>query len=92
MTTPEDCRRKSEQWLAAAEATANPDTSATMLRVSQLWHRLAQDIKNSGSPAAQPTRPRDLARPRIDAVQVGDVLRNRLRISERDDDGSGNGQ
>lgn len=84
MTTPEDCRRKAEQWLTAAETASDPTTSASLRRVSDLWMRLAGDMEKAAATSAR-LKPRDLARPRIDATQVGDILRDRLRIGDDDD-------
>lgn len=85
--TPEDCRRKAEQWSSAAEAASDSKTRASMRRASDLWMRFARQIQRDDLTSAQ-TRPRDLATPRVDAVQVGDILRHRLQISERDDPGA----
>ena len=57
-----------------------------MRRVSALWTRLAEDIQKSGSSAVQTRRPRDLAKARINAVRVGDVLRDRLQITDGADE------
>lgn len=84
MTTPEDCRRKAEQWSAAAETASDPITKASLRRVSDLWMRLACEIERPTLTNAQ-MKPRGLAGPRIDAVQIGDILRDRLRISEEED-------
>ena len=61
-----------------------------MRRVSELWTRLAQEIQTSDLRTAQVRRPRDLARPRNDAVQIGDILRDRLRNIAEDHEGSDN--
>ena len=89
MTTAEACQRKAEQWLHAAQAAADPKTSASMRRVSDLWVALARQIDNTASTAAHfdslANRPADLAGRsafrRVNLVEVGDVLRHRLRLN-----------
>lgn len=49
--------------------------------------RLAGEMEKATLTSAQ-MRPRDLTRHRVDAAQVGDILRDRLRIGEDDDDGA----
>ena len=90
MMTVEDCRRKAAQWLGKAQSAADPKTSASMRRASDAWTTLAQQIEHSAFPRPQSPapvkRPADLAKPRsiyhIDNVHVGEVLRERLHLSD----------
>jgi len=88
MTTAEDCRRKAEQWINAALTASDPNTGASMRRVSELWTALADQIERTPSSAVK--RPADLAKHlsnrRAGSVQIGDVLRERLRIGDGDFD------
>ncbi len=87
MTRAEACRRKAKQWLNAAETATDTNTSDRMRHVSELWIALAQQIERTpssvGHTRSELRRPIDLAKPK--SVQVGDILRNRLRLG---DDGS----
>jgi hypothetical protein len=90
MITSEECRRKAAQWLDNAQSASDPKTSASMRRASDAWTALAQQIERATfdrtlTPAPV-RRPADMAKPRnihsIDTVEVGDVLRERLRLSD----------
>ena len=88
MMTAEDCRRMAAQWLGKAEAASDSKTIANMRRASGAWTALAQQIEQAGfrRPQSAPVRrPADLANARNiyhnDSVEVGDVLRERLHLS-----------
>jgi hypothetical protein len=88
MITVEDCRRKATEWLGKAQTASDPKTIATLQRASDAWTALARHIEevalrqHSHVPVR---RPADLARPldsySADRVLIGDVLRERLRLS-----------
>jgi len=84
MMTAEDCRRMAARWLSKTEGAADPKTIANMRRASDAWAALAQQIEqvdvSRPHPAVPVRRPADLASPR-NSVKVGDVLRERLRLS-----------
>jgi hypothetical protein len=88
MITVEECRRKAAQWLGEAQSASDPKTSASMRRASDAWTALAKQIElatlsSSAESPATVRRPADLAKPRnIYTVEVGDVLRGRLHLSD----------
>lgn len=94
MTTPEDCHRKAGEWLNAAQATADPKTSASMRRVSDLWLVLAKQIDQTTSTEAHynsvAMKPADIGRResfrRLDTVDVADTLRHRLSLRSEPQD------
>lgn len=94
MTTAEDCHKKAGQWLSAAKAASNAETSASMRRVSELWAKLALQIKHTNSAEnrfnSSAARPVDLVGRgtfrRVETVEVADVLRQRLNLSNDADD------
>jgi hypothetical protein len=90
MITVEDCRRKAAEGLGKAQAASDPKTIATLQRASDAWTALARHIEEAAlrrprSPAPV-RRPADLAKPpdsySVDSVQIGNVLRERLRLSD----------
>lgn len=90
MITVEECRRKAAQWLGQAQSASDPKTSASMRRASDAWITLAQQIEQATfrrplTPAPV-RRLADVAKPRsiyhIDTMEVGDVLRGRLHLSD----------
>ena len=92
MLTAENCRGKAAEFLGAAEAATDPKASASLRRLSDAWNALALQIEKDPysrrhSPAAV-RRPADLAEPRktgnTDTVNVADVLRGRLQLSDSD--------
>jgi hypothetical protein len=95
MITVEDCLKKATQWIGDSHLATDPKTSASMRRVANAWTTLAAQIEHATSRKTQSTapirRPADLAKPRelyySDAVQAGDVLRNRLHLSDKASDG-----
>ena len=96
MITVKECRGKAAQWLGKAQSASDPKTSASMRRASDAWTTLALQIEQATfrrplTPAPV-TRPADVAKPRniydVDSVQVGDVLRGRLHLSDELDDSS----
>jgi hypothetical protein len=89
MITVEDCRRKATEGLDKAQAASDPKTIATLRRASNAWEALAQrieeaDLRQHSHDLVR--RPADLAKlpdnPSFDSVQIGDVLRERLRLSD----------
>jgi len=92
MLTAENCRSKAAELLGAAEAATDPKTSASLRRTAELWTALAlqieQDPYSRRHPPAAVRRPADLAEPRktgnTDTVNVADVLRERLQLSDSD--------
>lgn len=86
MITEEDCRRKAAEWLGKAQTASDPKTGASMRRVFEAWNTLAQQIEHSAFPhsPAPVRRPVELARysSDIDSVHIGDVLRQRLHLSD----------
>ncbi len=90
MIAAEEYRRKAAQWLGEAQSASDPKTSASMRRASDAWTALAEQIEQATlrrplTPAPV-RRPADLAKPRniyhIDTMEVGDVLRGRLHLSD----------
>ena len=90
MITVEDCRRKTAEGLGKAQAASDPKTIAALQRASDAWTALAGHIEGAGlrrpqSPAPV-RRPTDLAKSpdsySVDSVQIGDVLRERLRLGD----------
>jgi hypothetical protein len=84
MLTAEDCRRKAQEWKNAAPEVSNSDTNARMHHVAELWTRLAEQIERTDSlkrPDSEIKRPIDaVTDQRATSIQIGDVLRGRLRI------------
>jgi phosphohistidine phosphatase SixA len=92
MITGEDCRRKAAQWLDRAQAASDPKTSSSMRRASDAWIALAQQVERlslrlprSSAPAGRPAR-LVKSRSNIDSFHVGDMLRERLRLSDEPPD------
>jgi hypothetical protein len=92
MITVEDCRRKATEGLGKALTASDPKTIATLQRSSDAWTALARHIE--GTTLRQHSRvpvrrPADLAKPpdshSIDSAQIGDVLRERLCLSDDTD-------
>src|SRR5271154_1003052 len=94
MITIEDCRRKAAEGLHKAQAANDPKTIANMQRASDAWTALARQIEEAALCRPQfgtsARRPADLAKPphshTSDSVQIGDVLRERLRLSDDAED------
>jgi hypothetical protein len=90
MITIDDCRRKAAEGLAESQAASDPKTIATLQRVSSAWTALARHIEEAALRRPQSRvpvrRPADLAkRPNgysVDSMQIGDVLRERLRLGD----------
>jgi hypothetical protein len=89
MITVEDCRRKATEGLGKAQAASDPRTIATLQRASDAWTALAQHIEEAAlrqHPYVPVRRPADLAKPpdshSANRVLIGDVLRERLRLSD----------
>ena len=90
MITVEDCRRKAAEGLAEAQAASDPKAIATFQRASEAWAALARHVEEAALRRPQSRvpvrRPADLAKRRdshsVDSVQIGDVLRGRLRLSD----------
>jgi hypothetical protein len=96
MLTVEDCRRKAAQWLDKAQSASDPKTIASMRRAADAWTRQAEQIEEANLRRSRPPvpmkRPADLSEPRPpyprDTLHVGDVLRERLHLSDEDFDDS----
>jgi hypothetical protein len=90
MLTAEDCRRKAEEWRSGASAVFDSNTGARMHHVANLWTVLAEQIERTPSskqPAPQTKRPMDAVNGhRAASIQIGDVLRERLRIGNDSSD------
>jgi hypothetical protein len=87
MITVEDCRRKAAEGLDKAQVAADPKTIASMQRASDAWTALARQIEEAALRRPQfrahLRRPVDLAKSYAsENVQIGDVLRGRLRLSD----------
>lgn len=86
MITAEYCQRKAAEWVDRAEAASDPKTSSSMRRTSDAWRTLAQEVTQANFPRPlsriRVRRPADLVNPRNDAVEVGDLLRERIHLSE----------
>ena len=86
MITAEYCQRKAAEWGDRAEAASDPKTSSSMRRTSDAWRTLAQEVTQANFPRPlsriRVRRPADLVNPRNDAVEVGDLLRERIHLSE----------
>jgi hypothetical protein len=88
MITGEDCRRKAAQWLDRAQTASDPKTSSSMRRACDAWTALAQQVERLSlrlpRSSASVGRPARLVKSRnnIDSFHVGDMLRERLRLSD----------
>jgi hypothetical protein len=89
--TAEDCRRRAVESLHAAEAAADPRTSASLRRLSDAWATLAGHIekdhhtlreRNAARKQSHQTEPREA---NTDTAQVADILRERLQLSDFDE-------
>lgn len=94
MLTVEDCRKKAAQWLKAAQSASDPKTRLGLCRVAETWTRLAAQIAEHPltllpSPSSA-RRPADLLnRGELNgksSLHVGDVLRERLNLTNGVDD------
>jgi hypothetical protein len=92
--TASDCRRKAAECIRSAEAAADRKTREGFCRTAQAWAMLAQQVERDVLQPPSPTpikRPVDLLR-RItrpaDAIDAADVLRQRLRLTDADEDPS----
>jgi hypothetical protein len=92
MITGEDCRRKAAHWLERAQAASDPKTSSSMRRASDAWIALAQQVERlslrlprSFAPAERPAH-LVKSRTNIDSFFVGDMLRERLHLSDDSSD------
>jgi hypothetical protein len=89
MITVEDCRRKATEGLGKAQVASDPKTIATLRRASNAWTALARHMEETTLrqySLVPVRRPADLAKPpnsySVDNVQIGDVLRERLSLSD----------
>lgn len=90
MITAEYCQRKAAEWVDKAEAASDPKTSASMRRASDAWTALARQVTQANF--SRPLfhipvrRPADLVKPRsprhINTVEIGDILRERVHLSD----------
>jgi hypothetical protein len=90
MMTAEDCRRRAAESLHAAEAATDPNTSASLRRLSDAWATLAGHIekdphtlreRNDARKQSHQAEPR---KANTDTAQVADILRDRLQLSDSD--------
>jgi hypothetical protein len=90
MTTAEDCRRKAAEHLQASQEASDPNTGQSLRRLSDAWATLALQIEkdvhterqqNAALRQSQQTEPRKAS---TDTVNVADVLRERLQLSDSD--------
>jgi hypothetical protein len=90
MLTAENCRGKAAELLGAAEAATDLKTSASLRRLSDAWATLALQIEkdlhtvrqqNAALRQSQQTEPPKAS---TDTVNVADVLRERLQLSDFD--------
>ncbi len=80
--------------LGKAQAASDPRTIATLQRASNAWTALARHIDEAAlrqHSRVPIRRPADLAKApdsySVDSVQIGDVLRKRLRLNDDADVG-----
>jgi hypothetical protein len=81
MITADDFRKKAAEWLGKAEAASDPNTSASMRRVSDAWTALAQQSERAAFPLPRSAAPKSRDS-HIDSVQIANVLRDRLHLSD----------
>jgi hypothetical protein len=91
MMTAEDCRRRAAESLHAAEAATDPNTSASLRRLSDAWATLAGHIEKDPQTAREQNaawKQSDQTEPRkanTNTAQVADILRGRLQLSDSDE-------
>ena len=91
MITAENCRGKAAELLGAAGAETDPKTSASLRRTAELWTALALQIEKD--PHTVRRRNADLrqshqtgpGKANTYTVQVADILRERLQLSDSDE-------
>ena len=84
MLKSDDCRKKAALALQDAEALRSPDARAAVRRVAAQWKALANQIEQDAA-RSLPRRPADLIR-KVDTADAADILRARLRLTERSDE------
>jgi hypothetical protein len=89
MMTAEDCRRKAAEHLQASQEASDPNTSQSLRRLSDAWATLAGQIEKDPHTVrqrklkqSQQTEPH---KANTDTVQVADILRERLQLSDSDE-------
>jgi hypothetical protein len=91
MLTAENCRSKAAELLGAAEAATDPKTSASLRRTAELWTALALQIDQDPhtvrqrNAALQRSRQPEPQENSADTVQVANILRQRLQLSDSDE-------
>lgn len=91
MITPEDCRRKAAEHLQTSQEASDPKTGQTLRRLSDAWTTLAGQIEKDhytvrqGNTALKQSQQPELHQANTDAVQVADILRERLQLSDFDE-------
>ena len=91
MMTAEDCRRKAAEHLQASQEASDPSISQSLRRLSDAWATLAGQIekdphtvrhRNTALKQSQQTEPH---KANTGTVQVADILRGRLQLSDSDE-------
>jgi len=91
MLTAQECRERAAQSLREAETVADPNARTTLQWFAKEWTSLAEHVERHASfrPLSPPPmkRPADLqARPYL--VDAADILRQRLRLAQTEDEPS----
>jgi len=91
MMTAEDYRRKAAEHLQASQEASDQRTSQSLRRLSDAWATLAGQIekdphtvrhRNTALKQSQQTEPH---KANTGTVQVADILRGRLQLSDSDE-------
>jgi len=91
MMTAEDCHRRAAKSLHAADAATDPNTSASLRRLSDAWATLARQIekdphterqRDAALKQSHQTEPRKAD---SDTAQVANILRELLQLSDSDE-------
>ncbi len=90
MLTVPDCRRKAAECIRSAEAATDRKTREDYCRTAHAWMTLAQQVERDASLRPfSAKRPVDLlqrkARP-ADVIDAAEVLRQRLRLTDSEDE------
>jgi hypothetical protein len=96
MLTAEACRKKAAEWLQRAQSATNPQTRSGLARVANEWAKLAEHaerhtptLRPLGTSAGQSADVvgHQAIRPEAGA-EVGELLRERLHLTDFDDRGA----
>ena len=89
--TAEDCRRKAAEHLQASQEASDQNTSQSLSRLSDAWATLALQIEKDAHTVRQrnvdltqshQTEPRKV---HTDTVDVANILRERLQLSDSEE-------